>query len=135
MADQVQGFLAELTLDGINITDQVVSTPFARTKTALAKGVMDGSGVMQSIPGPESGSLDVSGFLSQAEWNAMEVTWAKDVPVSFNLAVIEGITTDAEWSGLVTLTGLTVDPVGDGLWSFELTGDTSGVTTYTPSTP
>jgi len=136
MTDQaVQGFLAQLDLDGTDITNTVMSTPLSRSKTELNKGVMDGSGVMQSIPGMSSGGLSVSGILSQAEWNAMEATWAKTVPVSFTLTVVEGLTTDTSWTGDVTLTSLQVDPVGDGMWEFSLEGSTSGVVTVTPSVP
>jgi hypothetical protein len=131
----IQGFLASLTLDGNDISQQVATTPLDRTKGLLSKAVMDGSGVAQSIPGVESGTLAVSGFLSQAEHNAMELTWAKDVPVAFVLEVEEGLTTDALWTGLVTLTSFTVNPQEDGLWEFSISGDTSGATVYTPSAP
>jgi len=136
MTDEaVQGFLAQLTLDGTDITNTVMSTPLSRSRTILNKAVMDGSGDTQSIPGLRSGDLSVSGILSQAEHNSLEVTYAKDVPVPFILTVTEGLTTDASWAGLVTLGDLTVDPVGDGMWEFQLSGDTSGAVTYTPSAP
>jgi hypothetical protein len=131
----VQGFLASLTLDGNDITQQVSTTPLDRTKGVLTKTVMDGTGVAQSIPGVQAGTLAVTGFLSQAEHNAMEVTWAKDDPVPFVLTVEEGLATDAVWTGLVTLTSFTVNPQEDGLWEFSISGDTSGATVYTPSAP
>ena len=128
-----QGFLANLELDGLDITTNVQSTPLTRTKGTLNKAVQDNSGEMQSIPGMSSGTLNVTGWLDTDEHNALEVTWAKDVAVPFKLTVEAGLTTDPGWSGDVTLTSFEVAPVEDGLWTFSLSGDTSGVVTYTPS--
>ena len=130
---KVQGFLASLTLDGTDITNQVSATPLNRTKAVLNKATQDGTGSMQSIPGMSSGTLQVSGFLSQVEHNALEITWAKDDPVPFVLTVEEGLTTDASCSGLVTLSSFDVSPSGDGAWEFSLNGDISGSVAYTPA--
>lgn len=131
----VPGFLASLSLDGNDITLEVTTTPLERTKNILNKSVMANTGQMESIPGLESGALRITGFLSQAEHNAMEVTWAKDVPVAFLLSVEEGLTTDASWAGFITLGTFSVNPVEDGLWEFALDGETSGPVPYTPSAP
>ena len=128
-----QGFLASLVLDLLDITTNVQSTPLTRTKGTLNKAVQDNSGEMQSIPGMSSGTLNVTGWLDTDEHNALEVTWAKDVAVPFVLTVAAGLTTDPGWAGDVTLTSFEVAPVEDGLWTFSLSGDTSGVVTYTPS--
>ena len=80
MANQ-QGFLADLSLDGLDITTNVQSTPLTRTKGTLNKAVQDNLGEMQSIPGMSSGTLNVTGWLDTDEHNALEVTWAKDVAV------------------------------------------------------
>lgn len=133
MATEVQGFLANLTLDSLDITDTVQSAPFTRSKGNQNKAVMDNTGVMDSIPGVESGTLSISGFITTDEWNAMEITWAKDVPVPFVLTVAAGLTTDPGWAGNVVLTSLEVNPAEDGLWEFALDGDTSGITAFTPS--
>ena len=135
MVDAVQGFLASLELDETNITEQVTATPLTRAKTSLDKSVMDNTGQAQSIPGMQSGTLNISGYVSQAEYAGLEVTWAKSVPVSFTLTVLEGLTADQSWSGLVTLTAFDADPQGDDMWQFTLSGDTSGPVTFNPSTP
>ncbi len=135
MVDTVQGFLANLVLDGNDITNRVTATPLARSKDLLSKNVMDGIGDAFNIPGISSGSLNVSGYISQAELNNLEVSWAKDVPVSFVLTVAEGLGTDSSWAGDVTLGTFDVEPVGDGMWEFTLSGDTDGPILFTPSVP
>lgn len=130
---KVPGFLANLTLDGNAIITEVQSTPLTQTRTALSKGVMDGTPDPASIGGKEGGTLNIRGFVSQEEWNLIEVTWDKNVPVPFILTVTEGLVTDAAWAGEVTLTTKTVDPVEDGAWEFSLDGDISGPVTFTPS--
>jgi len=131
----IQGFLAILTVDTNDLTEITVTTPLARTKSSLNKATQDGTGSMVSIPGVESGSLSVSGFLDDALHNAMETTWAKTDPVPFTLIVAGSDTTDAQWAGNLVLTSFTVNPVEDGVWEFDLDGDTSGPVVYTPSAP
>ncbi len=128
-----QGFLASLTLDGTDYTTITVTTPLTRSKGLLNKATMNGSGDMESIPGLSSGSISVAGFLDEPLHNTLEATWAKDDPISFTLTVERGLTTDAQWFGLVTLTSLTVEPTEDGLWAFSLSGETSGSVVYVPS--
>jgi len=131
----VQGFLAEITLDGNVITLVSADVSFDESKTSLDKSVMDGSGVSVSIPGMTSGTLSVNGHIDQANLNLLEVSWAKQTTVPFILAITEGLVTDASWAGDVTLTSFTRETAADGNWAFSLSGDTSGVTTFVPSTP
>ena len=131
----VQGFLAQLTLDANVITLVTADVSLEESKTSLDKSVMDGSGVSQSIPGMVSGSLTINGHIDQANLNLLEASWAKDVPVAFILEINEGLTTDGSWTGNVTLTGFSRDTAADGNWAFSLSGDTSGVTAFTPSAP
>jgi len=135
MAVGIQGFLAEITLDGNIITLVTADVSFAETKTALDKSVMDDGGATQSIPGLVSGSLGLNGHIDQANLNLLEVTWAKQVTVPFIFAITEGLTTDGVWTGNVTLTSFTRETAADGNWAFSLSGDTSGVTVFTPSVP
>lgn len=131
----VPGMLAALTLDG-NIITLVVNRPrLTRSKTSLDKSVMDGSGESVSIPGMKSGTIAIDGFIDQANLNLLEVSYAKDVPVAFVLELTEGLTTDASWSGNVTLGDYDIEAGPDDLWKFTLGGDTSGTVTFTPSTP
>ena len=128
-----QGFLADIELDGSDYTGITVTVPLTRTKGSLNKATQDGTGDMVVIPGMESGSLSISGFVDEPLHNALETTWAKDDAVPFKLTVLSGLTTDAEWSGNVVLLSLTVQPQEDGLWEFTCDGETSGAVTYTPS--
>ena len=131
----VQGFLAAITLDGNVVT--LVSTDVAldRSTTALEKTVMDGSGTSTMLPGLRSGSLSLNGHVDQANLNLLEVTHAKDTVVPFIMEINEGLTTDGSYAGNIAITEFSVGTVFDGNWSFTLSGDTSGATTYTPSAP
>jgi len=131
----IQGFLASLELDGLDITQQVVATPLQRTKGSLNKAVMDGTGSMLVLSGIESGSLRVTGFVSADEGAALEQTWAKSGEVPFVLTIESAATTPAAWSGKVVLTSFTIEPQESGLWDFSIDGDTTGPILYTPSTP
>ncbi len=131
----VQGFLAILTLDTVDITLFVTDVTFDQSKTALDKSVQDGSGDSQMLPGLQTGSLGLSGHIDQANLNALETTWAKDSIVAFTLEVNEGLTTDASWAGNVSLTEFSKTTTFDGNWAFSMTGETSGAVTYTPSAP
>ncbi len=133
--DFVQGFLAQLTLDSNVVTLVTADVSLSESKTALDKSVMDGSGVMRSIPGLLSGSLDINGHIDQANLNLLEVTWAKQTTVPFILEIAEGLGTDAVYTGNVTLTAFSRDTAADGNWAFSPSGDTSGVTVFTPSIP
>ena len=135
MGTPIQGFLASLSIDGLDITQEVMSVPLGRSKSVLNKSVMDNTGASQSIPGMESGTLSIDGFLSSVEHNALEVTWAKDVAVAFVLTADEGGSTDPSWAGFVTLSSFTVEPREDGVWQFSLSGDLSGPVVYTPAAP
>jgi len=131
----VQGFLAELELDSNTITLVTADVSLSESKSALDKSVMDGSGVAQSIPGMLSGSLSINGHIDQANLNLLEASWAKDIPVIFRLTITEGLATDGDWSGIVTLDSFSRDTAADGNWAFSLSGTTSGPTTFTPSIP
>ena len=128
-----QGFLADIELDGVDYTGITVTVPPTRTKGSLNKATQDGTGDMVVIPGMESGSLSLTGFIDEPLHNSLEATWAKDGAVPFTLTVVNGLTTDAGWAGDVTLLSLTVQPQEDGLWEFTCDGETSGAVTYTPS--
>ena len=135
MADPIQGFLATLTLDAVDITLFVTDFSFPRTRTILDKSVQDSSGQSASIPGKESGTLSINGLVDQANQNALELSWAKTVPVSFVFGPTEGLTTDFTYTGLVTLGDITLDVAGDSNWAFSLSGETSGATVFVPSAP
>ncbi len=130
----IPGFLASLVLDTVDQTIECESVGLSRAKTVLSKGSMDGTGFMKSIPGPITGTLTAAGHIvTETAFNALEATYLKDVPVAFVLTIVEGKTTDGEYSGLVTLADLAVQTTADGNWSFTLSGETSGIVTYTPA--
>ncbi len=131
----VQGFLAKLILDSIDITLVITNLDLGRSKTSLDKSVMDGSGESTALPGMTKGTLSFDAHVDQANQNLLEVAFAKQVPVPFVLTVLEGLTTDAEWTGTVALTGMDVSTSFDGNWDVSLSGDTSGAIVYTPSAP
>ena len=129
----VQGFLATLTLDTVDITLFVTDVSFDQTKTVLDKSVMDGTGNMDVIPGMESGTLGINGHIDQANLNALETSWAKDTVVPFVLTVAEGLGTDAAWTGNIAMSDFSKATTFDGNWAFSITGTTSGNVAYTPS--
>ncbi len=131
----IQGFLAELTLDGNVITLVTADVSFSEAKTSLDKSVMDSSGVSQTIPGMTSGALSITGHIDQANLNLLEASWAKDVAVNFLLVINEGLTTDGQWSGIVALDSFTRETSADRNWAFSLSGVTSTATIFTPSAP
>ena len=131
----VQGFLATLTLDTVDITLFVTDVSFDQSKTALDKSVMDGTGDSQMLPGLQTGTLGINGHIDQANLNALETTWAKDTVVPFSLEVSEGLGTDAAWSGNIAMTDFTKATTFDGNWAFSISGDTSGAVVYLPSVP
>lgn len=131
--DFVAGFLASVTLDAVDVTLQVETLSFSRSKSVLSKGSMDGTGFAKSIPGPETGTIDMAGHIAQIAYNDLEAAFAKDVPVLFVITVLEGLTSDAKWSGEVTLSDLNVDTNPDGNWAFQLSGETSGPVVYAPA--
>ncbi len=129
----VQGFLATLTLDTVDITLFVTDVSFDQSKTALDKSVMDSSGDSVMLPGLQTGTLSINGHIDQANLNALETSWAKDTAVAFTLEVNEGLATDAEWAGNIAMSDFTKATTFDGNWAFSISGDTSGAVTYTPS--
>ena len=131
----VQGFLATLTLDTVDITLFVTDVSFDESKTGLDKSVMDGTGDAVVLPGMTSGTLGINGHIDQANLNALETTWAKDTVVPFVLTVAEGLGTDAAWSGNIALTDFSKATTFDGNWAFSLSGTTSGNITYVTSVP
>jgi len=131
----VQGFLAKLILDSIDITLVITNLDLGRSKTSLDKSVMDGTGESTALPGMAKGTLSLDAHIDQANLNLLETSWAKDVPVPFVLTVLEGLTTDSEWTGTVALSSLDVSTSFDGNWSVSLSGDTSGAVVFTPSAP
>ena len=135
MSGFVQGFLATLTLDANDITLFVTDVSFDQSKTALDKSVMDGSGDSVMLPGLQTGTLSINGHIDQSNLDDLEVTWAKDVVVAFNLEVSQGLSTDAAWSGNIAMTDFSKSTTFDGNWAFSLSGDTSGVVAYQASAP
>ena len=131
----VQGFLAVLTLDSVVITLFVTDVSLDRSKTTLDKSVMDGSGDSVMLPGLQTGTMAINGHIDQANLNALETTWAKDTVVPFILEVNEGLTTDATWSGNLSMSEFSTNTVFDGNWAFSLTGESSGAIVYVPSAP
>ena len=131
----VQGFLATLTLDTVDITLFVTDVSLDQAKTALDKSVMDGTGNSGMLPGLQTGTMSINGHIDQANLNALETTWAKDTVVAFTLEISEGLTTDAAWAGNIALTDFTKATTFDGNWAFSLSGETSGSVPYTPSAP
>ena len=133
MTDFVQSFLVSLDLDGNDITVNLTDITFDETRSVLSKGTMDGSGAMKNIPGMKSGTMSLSGFVDQLEWNKIEATWAKDTEVPFILTIVQGFATDASWAGNLVMGDKSVNPAVDAAWAFSLSGDTSGPVTYTPA--
>jgi len=131
--DFVQGFLATITVDGVDQTLTIEQGGLTRSKSVLSKGSMDGTGFAKSIPGPVTGTLDLTGHIVQLNLNDLELAFAKDVPVAFTMTITEGLVTDAAYSGFVTLSQFDVDTSADANWAFQLQGETSGEIVYTPS--
>ena len=131
----VQGFLAKLILDTVDVTLFVTDVSFDQAKTGLDKSVMDGTGDSVMLPGLSTGTLSINGHIDQANLNALETTWAKDVVVAFSLQIAEGLTTEAAWDGFIAMTDFSKSTTFDGNWAFSISGDTSGAVAYTPSAP
>ena len=106
-----------------------------RSKTALDKSVMDGTGESAMLPGMNSGSLSMNGHVDQANLNLLEISYAKDVPVTFLLKIVEGLTADASYAGSLSISSFQVGTNFDGNWAFSLSGDTSGAVVYSASAP
>jgi hypothetical protein len=131
--DFIQGFLATITVDGVDQTLIIETGGLARTKTVLSKGSMDGTGFMKSIPGPTSGTLNIAGHIQALNLNDLEFAYAKDVPVAFTMTIEAfAVTTDPSYSGTVVISEFNVETTADGNWSYTLTGETSGVIAYVP---
>ena len=135
MATFVQGFLAVVTIDGTDTTPITANVGLARSRTVLDKSVMDGTGFASSIPGMLSGTLAFDGHISQAELNTLEVSYAKDIPVTFAVEINEGLSTDGAYAGSFTFETLDVETSADGNWAFSAGGPTSGAIVYTRSNP
>jgi len=133
MATFVQGFLAEVVIDTADQTPITADVTLDRTKTALDKTVMDSSGVSKMIPGVTSGNLAFNGHVSTAELNVLEVSFAKEIPVSFAVTITEGLSTDGEYTGFFVFTDFSVNTAADANWAFSASGPTDGVITYIPA--
>jgi hypothetical protein len=131
MPNFIQGFLAVLTLDGVDITLTVEGFDYSESRTSLDKSVMDGSGESPSIPGKRSGTLSITGHIAQDEWNSIETTFQKDTPVSFVFEPAQNDISDFEYSGEINLTGKNITVAAGDNWGFVISGDTFDVV-YTP---
>ncbi len=132
----VQGFLASITFDAINITTVVENLTLGESRVSLDKQTMNGSpdGVM--LPGAKSGSLAFEMTINQAELNIVEAAWAKDDGINFVIAIVEdGVTTNTLWSGVLAFNSFSRNTVGDGLWRASVAGDTSGSIVHVPYVP
>ena len=134
MAD-LQGFYVTLTLDGTNITAQLESADLERSKAQLKKSTMDGNPGAEYLPGEQTSTLTMVGFIDEAGLNGLEQSFAKNIEVPYSLFVGDATESlDAGlYSGNVTLTRFTVRASGEEVWRFELDGQ-GGAATYTPPT-
>lgn len=135
VATFIQGFLAEVVIDGADTTPITATVSLNRSRTAIDKAVMDSIGDSVSIPGMRSGVLSLSGHVSTAELNVLEASYAKEVPVAFTVKVVEGLASDAEWVGEFVFETFDIDTSADGNWAFSVSGPTSGPVAYTPAAP
>jgi len=127
------GFLVALTLDGTEITAQCNDVALNRTRNAMAKATMDGTGFPTQLAGQETGELAMNGQVDTAGWKGLEQTWGKAAVVPFNLVVGDSGTIDAgTYSGSVLLSSYGAEASADGMWNFALTGTTSGLVLFTP---
>jgi len=136
-AQDVQGFLVTLTLDGNAVTALCTSLGIDRAKVAMKKSTMDGTGSPTYLNGEETGTFDMGGSVipGAANQEALEVTWAKTVAVPFIIDVGDGATIEAGvYSGDTVLTSFDVSTAPDDTWSFEISGDTGRIV-YTAPTP
>jgi len=136
-AEDVQGFLVTLTLDGNDITVQCTNLSLDRAKAALKKSTMDGTGSPTYLPGEETGVFDIAGSVIPGATNieALETTWAKQVEVPFIIDVGDGATIEAgTYTGNTLLNTFNVVTAPDDTWTFDISGDT-GKITYTAPTP
>jgi hypothetical protein len=135
MASFIQGFLASLMIDSVDITLVTADVTLSESRTALDKSVMDGSGTSQQLAGKRSGTLAINGHVDQENLTLLEAAWAKSVALTFTLEITQGIgTSDASWSGTVTLTDFTKSTSADGNWAFTLAGEI-GPVAFTPMVP
>ena len=135
MADFVQGFLADIELDGNDQTSITVDFTLSRSRTVLDKATMDNTPDPASIPGMTTGTLAFNGHVSQAELNLLEVSFAKTVPVAWTITIVEGLTTDGSWSGEMTFDSFDVDTSAEDNWGFAASGALVGLPVFTPSAP
>jgi hypothetical protein len=136
-ADDIQGFLVTLTLDGNVITALCTNLGIERSKASLKKSTMDGTGSPTHLPGEETGSFDILGSViaGAANIEALEATWAKAVAVPFIIDVGDGVLIEAGvYTGDTLLNAFNLATTPDDVWSFEIGGDT-GKITYTAPTP
>jgi len=133
MATFIQGFLAKIIIDTVDTTPITADVNLSRSKTALDKTVMDSSGVSKMLPGVVSGTLDFNGHISTAELNVLEVSYAKTVPVAFDVIITEGLATDGEYTGFFVFQDFTVETSAEDNWGFTASGPTDGVITYIPA--
>lgn len=128
----VQGFLATVTVDTVDITALLNDVSLGRSKNVMAKPTMDGSGDAIKLVGQKTGTLSVTGQVDTAGHAGLESTWAKDVKVSFSIEMGDGGTIDAgSYAGNVTLSDFQVEAATDDTWNVTLAGDTDSIV-YTP---
>jgi len=129
----VQGFLASITIDAVNITAVVENFELAEARVVNDKQTMNGSPDGEKILGTKSGTLSFDFTIDQDELNVLETAWAKDVPVNFVIAVAEAaVTTNTLWSGVLAISSFSKSTAGDSLWRGSMSGDTSGAITHVP---
>ena len=133
MATFIQGFLAKVTIDGADTTPITADVTIDRTKTALDKTVMDSSGVSKMLPGVISGNLAFNGHISTAELNTLEVSYAKEIPIAFQVIITEGLGTDGQYDGFFVFTDFSVETAAEDNWGFTASGPTDGAVVYTPA--
>ena len=133
----IPGFLVTLTLDDNVITALCTNLGIERSRVALKKSVMDGTGSPTYLDGEETGTFDILGSVIEgaAGIEALETTWAKLGAIPFIIEVGDGATVDAgTYSGDTQLNAFNVSTEPDDVWKFEIGGDTGRIT-YTPPAP
>ena len=134
MPDTVQGFLATISIDGVDITASVENFDLSETRNALRKPTMKGSPDVDALPGIRgAGTLSFDGLIDQLNLNDLQVAWAKDVVVAFSIATVEAaVATNTLWAGFLAMDSFTRNTAGDDLWRFSMAGTISGAVTHTP---
>ncbi len=130
----VQGFLAELTLDGNVVTPYLNDVTLARTVNAMTKSTMDGTGFPTHLHGLETGTLAMNGQVDTAGQGVLEGSWGKKGILQFELSIGDGFSVKAgTYAGDIALSDFEIVAAADDAWNFSMAGNVSSVI-FTPPT-